>query len=378
MSDVHFEPATLSDGSVLSVSSGVVRRGAHELLLAPTLSNGRFIVAANQQRAVLAMEHGFEVFDLRDGGLRFVPRGEQLMGASVHYALSNDGALLATLAISDVAKLVVRSLDGEGRSTHELRLQPPSSWPHELGLSLGNEGAVTIALPWAAHSIPMSPKPPDVITFAVPVTSPGPGLASTARFSAALAARTTIDRLGDVALRYEPSMLIGETEKPKRSVLPQLAWTGGFALLLFALAALLLPEGVWLTTALLVLAALSMAAAVRLDRHEKRQRRFVANFLTYSLRLDFTSPIAGKPRTIVVAFDDVKDLQLVDAGGSKVLVVEFVHEGARLQEALVAFITPTQQSDAERIHKVLHGAFGLGDVPADSPIHGFDEDSSFS
>lgn len=387
MSDVHFEPLTLADGSVLSASLDeagfvVVRRGAHQVSCpVRDIVGGRFIVAANQRRAVLTLtsagpQHGFEVLDLRDGGLNIVPRGEQLAGDRAHYALSNDGVLLATIVTTDVANLVVRSLDDDGRSTHELRLSPASSWPADLGLKLTNEGAVTFAFPWAAHSIPMSPKPPDVITFDVPHVAPG--APPKAHFSAALASRTAIEKLGDISLRYEPSMLIGETEKLKRSAVPSLAWTGGFALLLLALAALLLPEGALVAALLLGLAALAITFAVRIERHEKRQRRFVANFATYSLRLDFTSPIAGKPRTLVVPFDDVKDVRVLEQGdGQRVLIVEFLYEGTRLQDALVAFVPESQLKELERLERVLHDAFGLGEVPADSPIHDFAEESSF-
>lgn len=386
MSAAHFEPLKLADGSVLSArlaDSGdvVVRRGEQQVTCTlRDVATGRFIVAANQQRAVLVVRsigavHAFEVLELRDG-LKRLPRGEQLTGDLVHYALSNDGGLLATLVIAEVATLVVRALDGDGRSTHELRLSPSTPWPAELGLKLTNEGAVTFALPWAAQSIPMSPKPPAVITFDVPHAASR--VPKKTRFSASLASRTAIERLGDISLRYEPSMLIGETEKLKRSAVPSLAWTGGFALLLLALAALLLPEGALVAAVLLGLAALTIAFATRLERHEKRQRRFVANFATSSLRLDFTSPIVGKPRTIVVPFDDVKDVRVLEQGdGARVLVVEFIHDGARLQDALVAFVPESQLGELERLERVLHGAFGLGEVPPDSPIHDFAEESSF-
>lgn len=196
-------------------------------------------------------------------------------------------------------------------------------------------------------------------------------------FDQVLATHPAPERLGDVTLRYEPSMLIGETSKPARSARPSLAWAGGVALLLFSMLAVTAADGAWPATLLLLLGGAAIALAVRLERHEKRQRRFVANFVTYALRLDFTSPIAGKARTLVVAFDDVKDVQLVDAGDARVLVVEFLHEGARLQEALVAFITAAQQVEAERLQRVLHGAFGLGPVPDDSPARGYGETSSF-
>ena len=187
-----------------------------------------------------------------------------------------------------------------------------------------------------------------------------------ARFAAALAENPAPSRLGDVSLRYEPSMLIGETAKPKRTWGPTFAWLGGISALLFALAAIFLSDSGALSALLLADGALSLLGAVRLERHEKRQRRFIANFGTYSLRLDFTSPIAGQPRTVVVPFEAVKAVELLDAG---ILTVDVEHRGKRLREALVAFISEEELDDARRLERVLRGAFGLGEIPADSPFY---------
>ncbi len=180
-----------------------------------------------------------------------------------------------------------------------------------------------------------------------------------ARFADALAQNPVPSRLGDVRLRYEPSMLIGETAKPRRSLRPSLAWVAGIALLLFAVAALAQGnDGPALV--LISLGGAAIAAAVRLERHEKRQRRFVVNFATLTLRLDFTTPVAGLPRTLLVPFDQVKAVELLEPG---VLVVEFLHGERRLQEALVAFLTEDEAESAQRLHRVLRGAFGLGEAP---------------
>lgn len=187
-----------------------------------------------------------------------------------------------------------------------------------------------------------------------------------ARFADALAEHPAPSRLGDVSLRYEPSMLIGETDKPKRTWRPTLIWLGGISALLFAVGAIFVVEAAWLSYLLLGAGALLLAGTVRLERHEKRQRRFIANFATASLRLDFTSPLAGGPRTLVVPFDSVRAVELLDAG---VLTVDVEHQGRTLREALVAFITPVELDDAQRLERVLRGAFGLGEVPADSPIY---------
>lgn len=191
-----------------------------------------------------------------------------------------------------------------------------------------------------------------------------------ARFAAALAENPAPSRLGDVSLRYEPSMLIGETAKPKPSLRPTLTWLGGISALLFAIGAIFVVDSAWVSALLLAAGALLLLGTVRLERHEKRQRRFIANFGTTSLRLDFTSPIAGQPRTIVVPFDAVKAVALLDEG---ILTVDVEHAGTTLREALVAFISEAELDDARRLERVLRGAFGLGEVPADSPLY----DSSF-
>lgn len=397
-----FESATLADGSVLRAQlapSGelVVRRGAHEVRCGrrERIAGGRFVVSANQRRAVLSLrsgrdEEGFEVLDLRDG-LAVTSSGAYVPGAFSDYAFSADASVLVVITLAPryaelieaFAKLQVVQCDTDARVTRTMRLRVPAdatpiAWEPALGLKISSEGAVTFALPWAAQTIPLMPVPPAELVFDVPrPAQASPPRAPTRPFAAALAAHPAPARLGDVSLRYEPSMLIAETDKPRRSARPSLAWTGGFALLLFSVAALLLPEGAWLAAMLLVLGGLGIAFAVRLERHEKRQRRFVVNFATCSLRLDFSSPFAGMPKTLVVPFDEVKDVQLVDAGAMQVLVVDFLRGGTRLQEALVAFIPEAQRTDAERLQRVLHGAFGLGEVPADSPLHGYGEASSF-
>jgi HAMP domain-containing protein len=195
-----------------------------------------------------------------------------------------------------------------------------------------------------------------------------------ARFEKALAENTAPSRLGDVSLRYEPSMLIGETAKPNQSFTPTVIWLGGIAALLFAIAAIFIVESGWVSALLLAAGAALLFGTVRLERHEKRQRRFVANFATYSLRLDFTSPIAGQPRTVIVPFDSVKAVELLDAG---ILTVDVEHDGRVLREALVAFIKEGELEAAQRLERVLRGAFGLGEIPADSPIYAPSEESSF-
>lgn len=194
------------------------------------------------------------------------------------------------------------------------------------------------------------------------------------RFADALQSNPAPRALGDVALRYEPSMLIGETAKGKPGWRSSVAWLTGVSFLLFALGALVLGLELLVFGPLLLCGAGGLGAAVWLERFEKRRRRFVANFGTVSLRLDFTSAIAGHPRTIVLPFDDVKAVGLLEQSDrAACLCVDFVRDGQRLREVLVAHIPEAQLTDAERLARVLEGAFGLGARPDDAPAGPVDQ-----
>ncbi|MFT3707592.1 MAG: hypothetical protein QM817_07975 [Archangium sp.] len=203
-----------------------------------------------------------------------------------------------------------------------------------------------------------------------------------ARFAAALESNPAPSALGDIGLRFEPSMLIGETPKARTTIKPTAAWVIGIALLLFSAGVVVTVTNVVPAIALAIGGALFIGAGVWVERLEKRQRRFVANFMTNSLRLDFSSPLAGYPRTLVIPFDDVSAVELLEQDDGKlVLVVDFELQRRQFREALAAWIPADKRPDAERLQRVLHGAFGLGEAPADSPA--FDpqttvnEESSF-
>ncbi|MDP1829630.1 MAG: hypothetical protein Q8L48_40560 [Archangium sp.] len=199
------------------------------------------------------------------------------------------------------------------------------------------------------------------------------------RFADALESNPAPRRLGDVTLRYEPSMLIGETPKARATWRSSLVFVAGVALLLFSAGGLVLQWPFGLVVSLVLSGAVAIAAAVVVERYEKRQRRFVANFGTVSLRLDFTSPIAGYARTLVVPFDSVRATALLRQGdGASCLCVDFEDRGL-LREVLVAHIPDDQLPEAARLERVLKGAFGLGERPAPGQVDPTDdrETSSF-
>ncbi|MDP3502321.1 MAG: hypothetical protein Q8S33_18445 [Myxococcales bacterium] len=187
-------------------------------------------------------------------------------------------------------------------------------------------------------------------------------------FRQALADNPAPAKLGDVSLRYEPSILVGETRAGHLTWKPPALSALGGGLVLAAVAALVFVDSLWSVSALLSLAAAAFLGSVRLSRLERRKRGFVVNFATTTLRLDFVTPLAGKPRTLLVPFDDVKAVGLVQqADGRSCLTIDFVMEPEVLREALAAFITDDELVQAHRLVRVLEGAFGLGSIPPDSP-----------
>jgi hypothetical protein len=187
-----------------------------------------------------------------------------------------------------------------------------------------------------------------------------------ARFADALDSNTAPSSLGDVTLRYEPSMLIGETRKPAPSIFPSLWWLLGLALLLAVACGTALELDLNLLILFAVLGASAIAWAMRLGRAHTHQRRFILNFTTASLRLDFASLISGYPRTLVVNFEAVRVLTLASqVDGQLCLVVDFEYQGRILEEVLAAYIPQAQRPQAERLERVLFGAFGLGGAPKD-------------
>lgn len=180
-----------------------------------------------------------------------------------------------------------------------------------------------------------------------------------------------------MALRYEASLLVGETPPGRRTWRPTLLWLGGVSALLAALGLVVLGRDPLGSSALLALGALALAAGTWLGQRERRRRRFVLDFDACRLRLDFVSPIAGRPRTMVVHFDAVRAVDLRRQGdGRHCLTVDFTPAPGStllLREVLVAFIEAPQLEAARRLGRLLEGAFGLGAPPPD--ISALDADS---
>ncbi|MBL8922526.1 MAG: hypothetical protein JNJ54_26985 [Myxococcaceae bacterium] len=186
-------------------------------------------------------------------------------------------------------------------------------------------------------------------------------------FRKALADNPAPARLGDITLRFAPSMLIGETGVARATTRPTLLV--GIALALLAVSAVLLGVASELVALPFLLASAgAFAGSALLLRRERRRRGFVVNFATSTLRLDLSTPFAGRPRTLLVPFRDVKAVQAVEQGPAlRCLTVDFALEGELFREVLVAGVPPSQDDAANRLLRVLQNAFGFSAGEAAAP-----------
>ncbi len=179
-------------------------------------------------------------------------------------------------------------------------------------------------------------------------------------FANALEANPLPQRLGDVKLQYEKSVWVGRADRPPRGRLANAALIVGSVFGVLTLAAILRDEDHATLGLFLLPSVLGFFAAAWLEQRERRQRAFAVDFHGHVLRLDFSTPLTGMPRTLYVAFDQVRELQLEEQGGAlKVMTVDFEAGKGLYREVLVADVPPKQLADAERVKKMLRAAVGL-------------------
>ena len=174
-------------------------------------------------------------------------------------------------------------------------------------------------------------------------------------------------QVGDIHLRYEPPVLIGETARPPERALRWGQWLlGGGALFGLVCLAVLMTDGpVPVAMALAAVSCALCAAGLRLDGRAKARRRFLLHFGNETLRVDSPSASA-RVLTRTVPFDDVTDLYvLVDPDGTASLLVEarFKAEAPPSASLLVDGVPRAQHESLQRLWATLRSAFGLRPAP---------------
>ncbi len=186
-------------------------------------------------------------------------------------------------------------------------------------------------------------------------------------FAAALSQVQFPAAVGDVTLRYETSLFIGET-RPRRSTWwPSLALSGGIFFGAALTIATLLRQSSLLQLGWLAATAGCFGAHTWLRRRQRERRRFVLNFALGTLRLDFASAVILSPQTVVVAFDSIVALERLQVSAeNQALVIELnggSTRGQHFKEVLVASVQPQEYQQLDTLEAFLHNAFGL-DPPA--------------
>lgn len=177
-------------------------------------------------------------------------------------------------------------------------------------------------------------------------------------------------RVGDISLRYDPPVLVGETRRaPGRArLLPEVALLGALGCGLGAVGALLTGAdggggggGTGMAAVLAACGGALLLLSQRLDRRAREQRRFVLHFGTETLRVDTPRGLRGAS-TRTVPFDAVVDLYvLVDDAGRHALWADVAtDEDAPPRAVLLVDGVSEAESDAlGRLWRTLRAAFGL-------------------
>jgi hypothetical protein len=180
-------------------------------------------------------------------------------------------------------------------------------------------------------------------------------------FEDALRASPAPRNVGDITLRYEESLLVGETRRRSSWASPVLL-VASVACALAALAALLVTGTVMAAGALALAGGGLMLGAMWTDQQTRQVRRFVVNFSNERLRLETPQRFRPTPKTTVLPFDSVRDVRVAaDAGQGFALEVEYDAVGAPAGTAtLVQHVRTHEVEELRRLWRTLRAAFGLG------------------
>ncbi len=177
-------------------------------------------------------------------------------------------------------------------------------------------------------------------------------------------------QIGDVLLRYDPPVLIGETGRPPERALRtgQVLLGAGALFGLLCLGTLVAEGAMALSLALAAACSALLWAGLRADGGVMRgRRRFILHFGTETLRLDLPSS-GARAFTRTLSFDDVADLYVLEApDGTCALVVEARFSPGRPPTAcvLVDGVTEVGRADLQRLWVTLRAAFGIRPASAE-------------
>lgn len=212
-----------------------------------------------------------------------------------------------------------------------------------------------------------------------------------ARFDEVLQRTEPVRGVGDLRLRFDGDLLIGERQRRVRTMSPHVVWVGAFSAALIALVVSLRvgTEGGWLWLAVLLglVAAGLLAVSSAWEGHQRSRRGFVLHFGTESLRVDDVT-LKGEPWTRHFPFDDVQAVEVARARRQSQGFELYAHVRTGTAEApgeawclLAGRVREDEAEALERLRTFLLRAFGvrpsdetsgdaLRDVPSDPSVAG--------
>ncbi|HVE82413.1 MAG TPA: hypothetical protein VND93_06185 [Myxococcales bacterium] len=181
------------------------------------------------------------------------------------------------------------------------------------------------------------------------------------RFDAALDREPVARRLGDVRLRYDAELLIGERvpSLDAPALIPDALVLTGMAAAVVALCSLVIPGlsgGLWGTLAAAAISAAATVAGLRMGGLRRGRRGFAVNFDQHVIRIDRPGGLRIRTATTLVPFAEVTAVLLLERGpGQSALAV-----AARDRPWVLVDAVPDQdRAQLERLRRMLEAAVGL-------------------
>jgi len=191
------------------------------------------------------------------------------------------------------------------------------------------------------------------------------------KFSEALSSRTAPRRVGDVRLRFDGDVLIGEAVRGRGAVAaaPEISFVLGLACALATAVSVLASSELGLVPLALLacLSVLFVVAGIYLQGKARGRRGFVLHFAAHTLRIDRPSGPWSRPRSWTVPFDCIRVAGVTRRGPRDYgIEIEYAppEEGEPRTELLVAGIRGRELEDAHRVAEMMRAAFGLSGEPA--------------
>lgn len=178
-------------------------------------------------------------------------------------------------------------------------------------------------------------------------------------------------RLGDVRLRYDAELLIGECVPAldAAALIPDLLLLGGMASGVLTAALLVVPDlrggSVWGTMGAAAASAAGTIAGLRMRGRRRWRRGFVVNFDLHLVRVDKPRGLRTWSETTSLPFREVEAVQVVDRDRGR-SALQLSAQGRTF--VLVDAVTGDQRDQLETLRRLLEAAMAQGGSPGNPPL----------